>query len=451
MSAQRANCPSQIAVRRRRKKSLLLLLLLLTDYQERLDADDEDDDDEDLFDHSMLLMLIKHNKLWSGHTRLTKMRPNRINFVEHVSRLRRQNRFSRMYRMSFNAFLVLVELLTPRFETVDNHHWKSGDYRIMPYLIVAIGIRYLAGGSYLDIATLFRISNSSFYRCVGIFVVAVNQCPQLEIKFPKTAEECHQQAIHFRSMSSEDVIRGCVGALDGCFIRIKAPGLKQAANVVAYYSGHYEDYGINVQASCNHRCQFNFVAIAAPASVGDARAIRKTSFPTKLNQLPPTYYVVADAAYCLSEKVLVPFTGSQRNDPVKDAFNYFLSQIRIRIEMSFGLLVGKWRILRSPIECSLVNTSDIILACCRLHNYVISMDSAENDVAPQIDPLPGAPIGLGYHPTFETPIYNLLQDEDDDDDDGFEEVVAIPGVSMMRSAILGYITGRALRRRVEQH
>ena len=82
------------------KKSLLLLLLLLTDYQERLDADDEDDDDEDLFDHSMLLMLIKHNKLWSGPTRLTKMRPNRINFVEHVSRLRRQNRFSRMYHMN---------------------------------------------------------------------------------------------------------------------------------------------------------------------------------------------------------------------------------------------------------------------------------------------------------------------------------------------------------------
>ena len=134
------------------------------------------------------------------------------------------------------------------------------------------------------------------------------------------------------------------------------------------------DFGLNLQASCNHRSQFNFVSIAAPGKTGDARAIRKTSFLEKLARVPATYYVVADAAYSLSEKVLVPFTGSNRNDPIKDAFNYFLSPQRIRIEMAFGHLTGKWRILSTPLECSLSKSSNIIMACCRLHNFVIESD-----------------------------------------------------------------------------
>ena len=42
--------------------------------------------------------------------------------------------------------------------------------------------------------------------------------------------------------------------------------------------------------------------------------------------------------------------------------------------MAFGLLVNKWRILRSPLQCSLKNNSRILLACAILHNYVINAD-----------------------------------------------------------------------------
>jgi hypothetical protein len=43
---------------------------------------------------------------------------------------------------------------------------------------------------------------------------------------------------------------------------------------------------------------------------------------------------VGDAAsYTLNDVILVPFVGSQRDDPTQDAFNFFLSQLRIRIEM----------------------------------------------------------------------------------------------------------------------
>jgi hypothetical protein len=47
--------------------------------------------------------------------------------------------------------------------------------------------------------------------------------------------------------------------------------------------------------------------------------------------------------------MLVLFVGSQRDDPTQDKFNFFLSQLRIRIEMAFGLLQKKWCVLKKLI------------------------------------------------------------------------------------------------------
>ena len=62
-------------------------------------------------------------------------------------------------------------------------------------------------------------------------------------------------------------------------------------------------------------------------------------------------------------------TPLNRHDPAKDAYNFYLSQLRIRVEMSFGRLVGKWGILQQKLCCSLKRNSDIIVACGRLHNF----------------------------------------------------------------------------------
>jgi DDE superfamily endonuclease len=60
--------------------------------------------------------------------------------------------------------------------------------------------------------------------------------------------------------------------------------------------------------------------------------------PGSLDGFPLGSYVVDDAAYTLSDKCITPFIGSQWLNPTKDAYNYVLSQVWIRIEMAFGLL-----------------------------------------------------------------------------------------------------------------
>jgi hypothetical protein len=66
--------------------------------------------------------------------------------------------------------------------------------------------------------------------------------------------------------------------------------------------------------------------------------------------LPLGCYGIADAAYTLSEHILTPFTSADRLDSAQDAFNYYLSQLRICVEMAFGRLVNKFRILSGKIN-----------------------------------------------------------------------------------------------------
>ncbi len=55
-----------------------------------------------------------------------------------------------------------------------------------------------------------------------------------------------------------------------------------------------------------------------------------------------------------------------------DNFNFFASQLRIRIEMAFGLMVKKWGILARPLTIKLKSVKTLMFAIAKLHNFCIS-------------------------------------------------------------------------------
>ena len=55
-------------------------------------------------------------------------------------------------------------------------------------------------------------------------------------------------------------------------------------------------------------------------------------------KLPIRKFVIGENAYVCSETLLTPFSGREKNDPEKDAFNFYLSQLQIHIEQTFGLM-----------------------------------------------------------------------------------------------------------------
>mmetsp|Transcript_29069 Transcript_29069/g.33769 ORF Transcript_29069/g.33769 Transcript_29069/m.33769 type:complete len:115 (+) Transcript_29069:408-752(+) len=82
-----------------------------------------------------------------------------------------------------------------------------------------------------------------------------------------------------------------------------------------------------------------------------------------IKSLPKGCYSVGDAAFMLLETLLVPFIGSQKLQQHNDAFNFYMSQMRIRIEMAFGRLVRKFGVLKRIIYITFQKLSWLVHDC----------------------------------------------------------------------------------------
>ena len=296
----------------------------------------------------------------------------KLRWNDYVAKLNRDGPlgFYKGCRMHYPAFMSLCQLIEPEVIKVckfaPNH-----DGVISVELALHCTICWLSDGSWFDIRDVAGILKASFYHYCHRCIQAINQCEALSFKFPDTPAEVEKAASGFRKISSHGVMEGCVGAIDGLLVKTRTPTCTEVANVKYFHSGHHKHYGINVQAICDANCRFIAVSAAAPGGTNDCAAIKETTLPQKINNLPWTRFVVGDNAYTCTEHLLTPFKGTNKNDHSKDCFNYHLSQCRIRIECSFGRLVGKWCIFRRPLQTSLDNAVRIIYCAARLHNYCI--------------------------------------------------------------------------------
>lgn len=138
-----------------------------------------------------------------------------------------------------------------------------------------------------------------------------------------------------------------------------------------------------------------FFSVAAPGSANDREAIKETGLFDLLDNLPPGFALIGDAAYDPSEKIVPMFYGIHKQDPECNNFNFYASQCRIRIEMAFGLMQMKWGILWRPMKVKLRNIKYLVVAIARLHNFVIN-ERLENDE--QIEEI-GTDTNRVYNPT----------------------------------------------------
>ena len=60
---------------------------------------------------------------------------------------------------------------------------------------------------------------------------------------------------------------------------------------------------------------------------------------------------------------------------IEDAYNFYLSQLRITIERAFGILVHRWGLLRRPLSMSILKVPAIVTCLMGLHNFCTDHDS----------------------------------------------------------------------------
>jgi hypothetical protein len=91
-----------------------------------------------------------------------------------------------------------------------------------------------------------------------------------------------------------------------------------------------------------------------------------------MENLPGTFTAIGDCAYEPMEHMAPISGGNEGRMKENGTFNYFASQLRIRIEMAFGLMVNKWGILQHPSRVPLKHIKFMMIAIAKLHNFCIN-------------------------------------------------------------------------------
>ena len=130
---------------------------------------------------------------------------------------------------------------------------------------------------------------------------------------------------------------GCVGAIDG--IAVKTNKLKDSENPAHFYC-RKGFYALPVQAVPDHKYRFTYMPARCVGGTHDSISFSVSFLYKRLQRgdLPSGYWYAGDEAYICDKNFLTPFPASKW-DPgsPEEAFNFFLSSLRMHIEQSFGI------------------------------------------------------------------------------------------------------------------
>ena len=130
-----------------------------------------------------------------------------------------------------------------------------------------------------------------------------------------------------------------------------------------------------MQATCDAKCRFLDVSIRHPAATSDYLAFVTSLIHHKVSEagfLADGLCLFGDNAYVSNHYMVTPFPNVSEGE--RFHFNFYQSQLRIRIEMAFGMLVHWWSILRKPMPCTITvkKTTALVYSLCKLHNFCIN-------------------------------------------------------------------------------
>ena len=159
--------------------------------------------------------------------------------------------------------------------------------------------------------------------------------------------------------------------MDVIAIRIAKP---MNSEYPAHYYCRKVFYAIPVQAVAASNYRYRYLSAKFVGGTHDSMSFSVSSLARRLREgsLPPGYWYAGDEAYVCTETMITPIPGARRKlGSLHNAFNFYLSSLRIHIEQAFGRLVGRWGILWRPLKLNLDRNVRIIEAEVKLHNFCI--------------------------------------------------------------------------------
>ncbi|KAI3771568.1 hypothetical protein L6452_02733 [Arctium lappa] len=174
--------------------------------------------------------------------------------------------------------------------------------------------------------------------------------------------------------------KDCIGAIDGTHVRVRVPS-KDAPR----YRGRKGYPTINVLAACTFDLKFTYVLSGWEGTASDSRIIKNALTRNDKLLIPEGKYYLVDAGLPHRSSLIAPYRGvryhlkeysSRGPQNSRELFNLRHASLRNAIERAFGVLKKRFPIIRSTTEpfYSCETQSEIFLACCILHNFLLDED-----------------------------------------------------------------------------
>ncbi|KAG5742680.1 hypothetical protein H9Q70_014583 [Fusarium xylarioides] len=281
-------------------------------------------------------------------------------------------RFFRIFRVPRGVFDELVEWLRENTALKDTK-WQTLEQKVMIFLYV-IG----QGVSQHLAADFFEISQST----VSVVVTAAAEAfLKLHVHFVRLPDDSFISLETIARRSSQ-YFHGCIGAVDGTHLAAYIPSEEQRK-----WYNRKSLISQNVLCAVQLDGTFSYVLAGCEGSVNDASLMRHAC--SKSLKIPKNRFYVGDAGFGSRQGLIVPYAGVRyhlndwkitHNGPQdeKELYNLRQSRLRIIIELAFGRVKRKFRILRCGApEYSIYKQILFIYACTGLMNFISSCKADE--------------------------------------------------------------------------
>lgn len=222
--------------------------------------------------------------------------------------------FKKMFHIDCEMFDAILISITP-FVKVPNETkaFNSSGGSIPLKTKLAVTLRWLAGGSYLDLCFAWGVAFSTFFHPNGVLwptLEAIDQAYSLGLPMddPVQLQKLSDGFYHH----SSGILDGCIMAIDGFGVATRQP-YKTEVNRPKDYRFRKGGFAIIVLAGCDVQAKFICASCTHSGSTNDIIAWQDTELFEAievLKQLPAKYFIIGDEAFTCTDQVLSPWPGT---------------------------------------------------------------------------------------------------------------------------------------------